>query len=206
MVDQTIQQPEKNPYPTDLVKEYPIISFGTATEMEQWLEVHHATTNGIWLKIAKKTSGIPTITYDQALDLALCFGWIDGQRKTYDDSFFIQKFTPRRARSLWSTRNVRKVATLTAAGKMRPSGVAQVDAAKQDGRWRRAYGNHEEMPIPTDFLSALEKNPVAKATFDTLKKGDRYLIAFRLTTALKPETRQRRFEKILGMLNESRFR
>ena len=188
------------------MKEFPVIPFGTAAAMEQWLEVYHATENGIWLKMAKKASGIPTITYDEALDLALCFGWIDGQRKTYDDNFFIQKFTPRRPRSLWSTRNVRKVAALTAAGRMRPSGLAQVERAKQDGRWERAYGNHEEMSIPADFLSALENNPAAKVTFDSLKKGERYQIAFRLTTALKPETRQRRFKRILEMLEKGSFR
>lgn len=188
------------------MKDYPIISFSTVAEMEEWLEAHCATESGIWLKMAKKTSPVPTVTYDQALDVALCFGWIDGQRKTYDDNFFIQKFTPRRARSLWSTRNVRKVAALTAAGRMRPSGLAQVEAAKQDGRWKRAYGNHDEMPVPADFLSALEENPTAKATFNALKKQDRYLIAFRLTTAIKPETRQRRFNKILTMLENGEFR
>lgn len=188
------------------MKDYPIISFSTVVEMEQWLEAHHATQEGIWLKMAKKASGISTVTYNEALDVALCFGWIDGQRKAYDDNFFIQKFTPRRPRSLWSTRNVGKVAALTAAGRMRPSGLAQVKAAKQDGRWDRAYGNHEEMPIPADFLFALEDNPPAKATFDSLKKGERYLIAFRLTTALKPETRQRRFAKLLAMLEKGDFR
>lgn len=187
------------------MKEFPVIPFSNAAAMEQWLEVHHATENGIWLKMAKKASGIPTVTYDEALDLALCFGWIDGQRKTYNDDFFIQKFTPRRPRSLWSTRNVRKVAALTAAGRMHPSGLAQVEMAKQDGRWQRAYGNHEEMPVPADFLSALEDNPAAKVTFDSLKKGERYQIAFRLTTALKPETRQRRFAKLLAMLEQGEF-
>src|SRR5688572_23885627 len=168
------------------MKELPIIPFSTGTEMERWLEAHHATQDGIWLKIAKKHSGIPTVTHDEALDIALCFGWIDGQRKTFDGDFFIQKFTPRRPRSLWSTRNVRKVANLTTAGQMRPAGLAQVEAAKQDGRWERAYGNYEEMSVPADFLEALEKNPAAQATFSSLKKLDRYLIAFRLTTASKP--------------------
>lgn len=188
------------------MKEFPIIPFDSATTMEKWLEKYHATENGIWLKMAKKSSGIPSVTYDEALDTALCFGWIDGQRKTYDDNYFIQKFTPRRPRSLWSTRNVRKVASLTAAGRMRPAGLAQVEAAKQDGRWERAYGNYEEMPVPADFLSALEKNPAAKATFGALKKLDRYLIAFRLTTAVKTETRQRRFNNMLTMLEKGEFR
>ncbi|HEX6258483.1 MAG TPA: YdeI/OmpD-associated family protein [Candidatus Saccharimonadales bacterium] len=188
------------------MKELPIIPFTSPVAMEQWLEEHHATKDGIWLKMAKKHSGIPSITYDEALDIALCFGWIDGQRKSYDSNFFIQKFTPRRPRSLWSSRNVKKVAALTAAGRMRPAGLAQVTAAKQDGRWERAYGNHEEMPIPADFLAALEANPTARTTFDSLKKVDRYQIAFRLTTAIKPETRQRRFAKILDMLEKGSFR
>lgn len=188
------------------MKEFPIIPFSTSATMERWLEAHHAIEDGIWLKIAKKHSGIPTVTYDEALDLALCFGWIDGQRKTYDNDFFIQKFTPRRPRSLWSTRNVRKVAELTAAGRIRPAGLAQVEAAKQDGRWDRAYGNLEEMPVPADFLRALKENPAANATFESLKKVNRYQIAFRLTTAIKPETRQRRFAKILAMLEKGSFK
>jgi len=188
------------------MKEFSIIPFESAAAMVNWMEDHHATEDGIWLKMAKKDSKIPTVTYDEALDIALCFGWIDGQRKSFNDMFFIQKFTPRRPRSLWSTRNVKKVAVLTATGKMRPAGFAQVEAAKQDGRWERAYGNYEEMPIPNDFLHALEKNMAAKATFNTLKKIDRYMIAFRLTTASKPETRQRRFDRILAMLEKGEFR
>lgn len=188
------------------MKEFPVIPFSSAAALEKWLEKHYADEDGIWLKMAKKSSGIPSVTYDEALDIALCFGWIDGQRKAYDDNFFIQRFTPRRPRSLWSSRNVKKVASLTAAGQMRPSGLAQVRAAKQDGRWERAYGNYEEMPIPADFLSALEKNPAALAGFNALKKSERYVIAFRLTTAIKPETRQRRFNKILAMLEKREFR
>lgn len=188
------------------MSDIPIISFKTATAMELWLQENHTNQEGIWLKMAKKHSGISTVTYDEALDIALCFGWIDGQRKAYDDQFFIQRFTPRRPRSLWSLRNVKKIADLTAAGRMQPSGAAQVETAKLDGRWERAYGNHEEMPVPADFLLALESNPAAKATFDSLKKTDRYQIAFRLTTAIKPETRQRRFSKIMAMLETGNFR
>lgn len=188
------------------MKEFPTIPFASATALEDWMEVHHASENGIWLKFAKKDSGIPTVTYDEALDIALCFGWIDGQRKSFDERYFIQKFTPRRPRSLWSTRNVKKVAALAAEGRMRPAGIAQVEAAKQDGRWARAYGNYEEMPVPVDFIEALEKNPRAKATFDGLKKLEKYMIAFRLTTAHKPETRQRRFDRMLAMLEQGEFR
>lgn len=188
------------------MKEFPIIPFRSLAAMERWMEKYHATKDGIWLKMAKKDSGIPSITYDQALDTALCFGWIDGQRKGFDGDFFIQKFTPRRSRSLWSSRNVKKVAALTAAGKMRPAGLAQVEAAKQDGRWQRAYGNYEEMPIPADFIDVLKENSAAKATFDTLRRIDRYMIAFRLTTASTPETRQRRFTRIISLLEKGEFR
>lgn len=188
------------------MSDIPVIAFNTAAAMEEWLALHHTDQDGIWLQIAKKHSGISSVTYDEALDIALCFGWIDGQRKTYDENFFIQRFTPRRPRSLWSTRNVKKIAALTKAGRMRPSGLAQVEAAKLDGRWGRAYGNHEEMPVPADFLSALENNLAAKTTFDSLKKTERYQIAFRLTTAIRPETRQRRFKNILSMLKEGKFR
>lgn len=188
------------------MKDFPVIPFSSVEAMQAWMQDNHAATNGIWLKIAKKDSGIPTVTYDQALDTALCFGWIDGQRKSFDADYFIQKFTPRRPRSLWSLRNVKKVAVLTAAGLMRPAGLAQVKAAQEDGRWERAYGNYDEMPVPADFLDALKKNPAAQATFDSLKKLDRYMIAFRLTTASKPETRQRRFVKMLSLLEKGEFR
>lgn len=119
-------------------RELPIMSFVMASQLEQWLSAHYQT-NGVWIKIAKKASGIASVTHDEALDVALCYGWIDGQRNGYDDVFFLQKFTPRRPKSLWSKRNIDKVAVLTAAGKMQPSGLAEVEAAKQDDRWQVAY-------------------------------------------------------------------
>jgi len=118
--------------------ELPILPFASAALWEQWLSRHHAQPDGVWLKIGKKVSGVASVTYDEALDVALCYGWIDGQRKSFDSTFFLQRFTPRRRRSIWSKRNVDRVANLTAAGKMQPSGLAEVEAAKEDGRWEAA--------------------------------------------------------------------
>lgn len=135
--------------------EAPIKAFASATEWEQWLAEHHQTEPRLWLQIAKKTSGISTVTYDEALDVALCHGWIDGQRKSYDGDYFLQKFSPRRPGSLWSKRNVAKVSKLIEASRMRHAGFVEVDAAQQDGRWQAAYDSQRTMAIPEDFMSAL---------------------------------------------------
>jgi uncharacterized protein YdeI (YjbR/CyaY-like superfamily) len=129
-------------------KEMPIVPFASASLWEQWLAENHAQPDGIWLKIAKKASGIESVTYDQALDVALCHGWIDGQRRAYDNEHFIQRLTPRRPRSQWSQRNIQKVAALTAAGRMQPAGLAQVEAAKRDGRWDAAREQAESVELP----------------------------------------------------------
>jgi uncharacterized protein YdeI (YjbR/CyaY-like superfamily) len=150
--------------------------------------------------MAKKASGIASVTHDEALDVALCYGWIDGQRKTQDDTYFLQKFTPRRPKSLWSKRNIEKIAALTAAGKMQPSGLAEVAAAQGDGRWDAAYDSPKNMIVPEDFLKALAENPQAQIFFNTLNQANTYAIAWRLQTAKKPETRQRRFDALLAML------
>ena len=125
----------------------PIVRSASAAAWEEWLAAHHTQPDGVWLKIAKKASGIPSVTYDEALDVALCYGWIDGTRRAYDDTHFIQRFTPRRPRSQWSVRNIEKVAALTAAGRMQPAGLAQVEAAKKDGRWDDAYAEYHR-PTP----------------------------------------------------------
>lgn len=151
--------------------------------------------------MAKKASGIASVTHDEALEVALCFGWIDGQRNGHDDRYFLQKFTPRRPKSLWSKRNVAKIAKLTAEGRMQPSGLAEVAAAQLDGRWKAAYAGPKEMIFPKDFLKALEKNKKARMFFRTLSKTNVYAIAWRLETAKKPETRQRRFDALLAMLD-----
>ncbi len=183
-------------------EELPIQPFASGTLWEQWLSEHHAQPAGVWIKIAKKGSGIDSVTYDEALDVALCYGWIDGQRKTFDSEFFLQKFTPRRSRSLWSKRNIKKVAELIAAARMRPSGMAEIEAAQQDGRWDAAYGSPKNMVVPEDFLQALRANEEASAFFDTLSRSNVYAIAWRLATAQKPETRQRRFDALLAMLEK----
>ena len=127
----------------------PVVFFASASAWEEWLAAHHTQPDGVWLKIAKKAAGITSVDYDEALDAALCWGWIDGQRRAYDDNHFIQRFTPRRPRSQWSVRNIEKVAALTAAGRMRPAGLAEVEAAKKDGRWDDAYAEyHRPSPAP----------------------------------------------------------
>lgn len=150
------------------------------------------TSPGIWLLISKKSSTVPSVTYDKAVNAALCHGWIDGQRKSHSASSFIQRFTPRRKGSIWSKRNVDKVATLTAAGRMLPAGQAEVELAKADGRWERAYAGSKDVEVPTELQAALEGNVEAKRFFETLTKSQRYAFLFRIATAKKAETRERR--------------
>ncbi len=187
-------------------KEGPTLPFASPQLWEQWLNHHHTEFDGVWVKMAKKASGIASVTHDEALDVALCFGWIDGQRKSYDSEFFLQKFTPRRPQSLWSKRNIQKVAELAAAEEMRPAGLAEVEAAKQDGRWAAAYDSQKDMAVPEDFLKAVRARKKAKAFFDTLSKSRIYSIAWRLETARRPETRKRRFEALLAMLEAGELR
>jgi uncharacterized protein YdeI (YjbR/CyaY-like superfamily) len=182
--------------------ELPILPFAAVPLWEQWLSAHHAQAAGVWIKMAKKASVIPSVTHDEALDVALCYGWIDGQRKTYDSEFFLQKFSPRRPRSLWSKRNINKVAELIAAQRMQPTGLAEVEAAQQDGRWAAAYDSPKDMVVPEDFLQALRANTEAQAFFETLNRTQVYSIAWRLATAKQPATRQRRFDALLAMLEK----
>lgn len=177
-----------------------IISFESAELWGAWLAENHATFNGIWLRIFKKDSGRSTVTYDQALDEALCYGWIDGQGKGYDEQSYLQKFTPRRKRSVWSKRNTEHVERLIKEGRMKQAGLQEVEAAKADGRWAKAYDSPANMQIPDDFLSELSKMPNALAFFQTLNKSNTFAIAYRLQTAKRPETRQRRMKAILEML------
>lgn len=177
-----------------------VIAFATAQEWRKWLEMNHDTSLGVWVKIAKKASGIETVTYQKALEDALCFGWIDGQKRSWDDQYFIQKFTPRTKRSIWSKRNQGIVAKLIQEGRMRAGGQREIDAAKQDGRWERAYDSPKDMKVPDDFLQALAKNVKAEQFFKTLNKTNTFAIAWRLATAKKPETRQRRLEQLIEML------
>jgi uncharacterized protein YdeI (YjbR/CyaY-like superfamily) len=183
-----------------MITKPPIILFESLVGWEAWLAKHYADEQGVIMKIAKKGSGITSITQSEALDGALCYGWIDGIRRGLDDTYYLQKYTPRRAKSTWSKVNVEKVAQLTLAGRMQPSGIAAVEAAKKDGRWERAYDSQKNMMIPPDFQVALDKNPVAKNFYKTLNKTNTYAIIFRIQTAKKPETRQARIEKFIGML------
>lgn len=188
------------------MQEYPIQAFETPEQLERWMMENASSQPGIWVKMAKKSSGILSVDHDQALDIMLCFGWIDGQRKRFDATYFLQKFTPRRAQSTWSKRNIDKVAKLTAAGRMQPSGLKEVEAAQKDGRWDAAYDSQKDMELPEDFMQAVQNSRKAQLTFEKLNKTERYAIAFRLATAKKEETRQRRMEVILNMLEKGTFR
>lgn len=182
----------------------PIIPFESQTAWEQWLEENHATADGLWLKIAKKGSGHPTVTYAEALDVALCFGWIDGQKDKFDDEYFLQKFTPRRKRSKWSQVNREKVEALIAQGKMRDAGMREIEAAKSDGRWDAAYAPPSKIEVPDDLQAELDKNPEAQAFFNQLNKTNRYAILYRIHDAKRPETRQKRITQFIDMLNEKK--
>lgn len=181
--------------------ELPIEHFADAAAWERWLE-RHATSAGLWLKIARKEAGIASVSYAEALDVALCHGWIDGQKKGFDAQFFLQRFTPRRARSTWSKINVAKIDVLVAAGRMRPAGLREVEAAKADGRWDAAYDGAKSMEVPPELAKALAlaKHRKAKAFFDTLDKTNRYAVCWRVQTAVKPETKRARVEKLVAML------
>jgi len=183
-------------------KELQVISFKTQKEFGTWLDKQHGLQEGIWLRYFKKDSKIKTITYAEALDVALCYGWIDGQAKKYDEDSWLQKFTPRRQRSVWSKRNIENVERLIKEGRMKPAGIKEIERAKQDGRWDNAYDSPSKMEIPADFLQELKKDAKAEKFFATLNKSNKYAITWRLQTAKKEETRQRRLKKIMEMLSK----
>lgn len=180
--------------------ELPILPFESKKKFADWLAKNHDKSAGLWLKIAKKAAGIFTVTYAEALDVALCYGWIDGQKGSFDEQYFLQKFTPRRPKSIWSKINVEKVEGLIASGEMKPAGLKAVEAAKQDGRWAAAYASQKNIVVPADFQSALEKNKKAKAFFETLTGSKRYSFLFRIETAKKAETREKRIRQFVAML------
>lgn len=182
----------------------PVLAFASAAEFEAWLEAEHATSPGLWLKIAKKASGIPTVTYVEALDHALCFGWIDGQKRGHGEAYFLQRFTPRRPRSRWSRVNTGKVAALIEQGRIRPAGQAQIDAAKADGRWDVAYASPANAVVPADLRAALDAAPEAAALFATLTSRNRFAILFQVEEAKRATTRAARIEKFVQMLKEGR--
>lgn len=160
--------------------------------LEAWLEEHHADSSGLWLKLAKRKSGVPSVTAAEVVDIVLCFGWIDGQRRSCDEVYYLQRITPRRRRSLWSQVNVDKVAALAAAGRMRAAGLAEVEAARADGRWDAAYPSQSRAAVPADLAAALEADEAARGFYEALGKSDRYLVILRLVTAPTPEVRAAR--------------
>ena len=178
----------------------PILAFASPEEWEAWLEREHASSDGVWLKFAKKGSGVASVAYAEAVEVGLCYGWIDSQALSLDERFYLQKFTPRRARSKWSRVNRDKVAALMKQGRMKPAGLAQVEAAKKDGRWDAAYASPADVEVPEDLQRALDASPKAAEFFATLNKSNRYAIVYQLQDAKKPETRTRRLEKFVGML------
>ncbi|MEZ2440293.1 uncharacterized protein YdeI (YjbR/CyaY-like superfamily) [Chitinophaga sp. W3I9] len=181
-------------------KELPELFFETQQQWEKWLAKNHAQEDGVWLRMYKKDTKIPSINYAQALEEALCYGWIDGQSKSVDEKSFIQKFTPRRAKSIWSERNTKHIERLTAEGKMKPAGIHQVELAKADGRWEKAYATQSEATVPDDFMAALKKNKKAAAFFETLNKQNKFAIYFRLQNAKKAETRAKRIVDFIAKL------
>ncbi|MEU8377720.1 YdeI/OmpD-associated family protein [Streptosporangium sp. NPDC048865] len=177
-----------------------IIAFADAGAFESWLAEHHTRHEGLWIKLAKKGSGIPTITSDELVDVGLCYGWISGQRLPLDDRYYLQKYVPRRPRSLWSQVNVDKVAMLTAAGRMREPGLAEVRRAQEDGRWAVAYESQRTATVPPDLAAALDANPEAGKAFEALDRTGRYLVMLPLLQAPTPESRKARLDKVLETL------
>ena len=177
-----------------------ILSFASSVEFRKWLEKNHATSDGVWLRFFKKRSGRKSINHAEALDQALCFGWIDGQVKPRDERSWLQKFTPRRPKSGWSKLNTRHVQRLIKAGQMARAGLEVVAAAKADGRWQAAYDSPRNAAPPDDFLNAIGKHKKAKAFFEKLNRSNIYAIVYRLQTAKKPETREKRMKMILEIL------
>jgi uncharacterized protein YdeI (YjbR/CyaY-like superfamily) len=183
-----------------MADQLPIHLFAGPAELEAWLEENHVSSEGLWLEIAKKGAAETSITYGEALELALCFGWIDSQKRGFDETHFLQRFTPRRPRGRWSKINREKAEALIEAGRMRPAGLAEVDAARADGRWEAAYAGQRTAKVPPDLQAELDANPAAAEFFASLDSANRYAILYRLDEAKRPETRERRLRKFVAML------
>jgi uncharacterized protein YdeI (YjbR/CyaY-like superfamily) len=190
--------------PTKKKPELPIIPFASSEAWEAWLEEHHTASDGLWLKIAKKGSTLETVTYDQAVEIALCYGWIDGQVRKFDEYYYLQRFTPRRPRSKWSKINRQKVTELIRRGEMKAGGLREVERAKADGRWDAAYDAPSTATVPEDLRRELEKNEKARKFFSELDGRNRYAILYQIQDAKRPETRARRIAKHVAMLAEQR--
>jgi len=176
------------------------VAFASQAEWREWLAANHAEVDGIWIKFAKKASGIPTVVYAEAVEVALTYGWIDGQANRIDDDWYRQRFTPRRARSMWSKINRAKAEKLIASGAMQPAGLAEVERAKADGRWERAYDSPATATVPDDLRAALDAEPAAATAFEGLDANNRYAILHRLQNAKRPETRTKRIAEFVAML------
>jgi uncharacterized protein YdeI (YjbR/CyaY-like superfamily) len=184
--------------PTD----FPVLAFADQRALETWLEANHATAPGLYVKLAKKGSGVPSINWEQMVEVLLCFGWIDGRANRLDDRFYLQRITPRRARSVWSQKNVATVERLIAEGRMRPAGLAAVEAAQADGRWERAYAGSATIEVPDDLAAALDAVPRARKEFDGLDGANRYAVLWRVHTASTPATRAKRIAAAVQLLAE----
>lgn len=180
--------------------ELPVKAFKTAKAWETWLAKHHAVSDGLWIQFAKKGSGISSVGYIEAVEVALCFGWIDGLRHALDDQYFLQRFTPRRPRSRWSKINRSKVEALIEAGRVHPAGLREVEAARSDGRWEAAYSGQASIDVPPDLAKVLAKNKAAREFFATLTARNRYAILYQIHDAKRPETRARRIAQFVEML------
>jgi len=196
--------PKKAKTPSDAPADIPTIAFKDAPAWESWLAKNQAATNGIWMRIAKKASGKKSITYPEALEVALCYGWIDGLKRPESETTWLQRFTPRRQRSLWSKINRDKALGLIACGRMTPGGLQEIERAKQDGRWEAAYSSPGAATVPADFKKELDQHPAAKAFFRTLSRTNSYAILWRIQTAKKPETRTRRIREFIAMLEKGK--
>ena len=186
--------------PTDL----PVLAFPDQAALEEWLDAEHATAPGLYVRLAKKGSGVPSVTYAELVESALCFGWIDGRSQRLDETSYLQRITPRRPRSVWSQKNVAAVEALIAAGRMRPAGLAAVEAAQADGHWDRAYAGPATITVPDDLAAALAAEPAAQQAFDGLDGRNRYAVLHRVATAATPQTRARRVAALVTMLAEGR--
>jgi uncharacterized protein YdeI (YjbR/CyaY-like superfamily) len=180
------------------------VPFASADAWEAWLAAEHASSDGIWIRFAKKGSGVASVTYAEALEAALCYGWIDGQSERVDDSWFLQRFTPRRARSPWSRRNRDRALALIEEGRMQPAGLRELERAQDDGRWDAAYEGPATATVPDDLRRALDENPDARDRFATLDSRNRYAILYRVQEAKRPETRARRIATFVAMLAEGK--
>jgi len=188
----------------DLPADLPIRTFASRQDWADWLAAHAEDAPGVWIRFAKKASGIASVTYDEALEAALCFGWIDGQVKRFDERYFLQRFTPRRRRSVWSKRNVGIVERLSREGRMQPRGLREVECAKADGRWEAAYDGPKNAKPDPELEKALRGNKKAEAFFESLSKRNQFAILYQVQTAKRPETKRKRIDKLVAMLAEGK--